>query len=77
MLFLTLPCEEVVYGDTLEGLSVEMFGGPSYLYLGYLLVCESAEGDWGQGCTPALQFDPYSLVPGQFVCPVYSPGTGE
>jgi hypothetical protein len=71
------PCERVAYGDTLEGISISMFGGPSYYYQGFLVVCTSAHGDWGEGCVPALGFAPEDFVPGLFVCPAPSPGTGE
>jgi hypothetical protein len=73
-----VDCEQVVYGDTLEGLSIEMFGGPSYYYLGYQVVCTDYVGlGWGENCVPALGFPSENLVPGLWVCPAPSPGTGE
>jgi hypothetical protein len=70
------PCHEVVYGDTLEGIAIQMFGGPMAAYNGGLVVCESAVGDWGQGCVRSATIPAGGLLRGMFVCPAPSPDTG-
>ena len=70
------PCIEVVYGDTLEGIAIQMFGGPRAAYNGGLVVCESAVGDWGQNCVRSATIPAGGLLRGMFVCPAPSPDTG-
>jgi len=70
------PCIEVEYGDTLEGIAIQMFGGPRAAYNGGLLVCESAVGDWGQNCVRSATIPAGGLLRGMFVCPAPSPDTG-